>query len=166
MRSATGRTKAASGGFTLLEICIVLCILALVLGAAMPQVSSWLAEEKLRAPARKLELLARTARAAAMERQRPVDVVILPAALALTEADAAPGKDDLVRSYPIPEEAVVMTRPWGEPALALRKETRWRFQPDGLCEPMEVEFSRGSARISLTFDPLTASVAEEKYAFQ
>jgi Tfp pilus assembly protein FimT len=166
MRSATGRTKAASGGFTLLEICIVLCILSVVLGASLPQVSSWLAEEKLRGPARQLELLARTARAAAMERQRPVDVVILPNALALTEADAAPGAGDLVGSYPLSEEAVVMTRPWGAPALASRKETRWRFQPDGLCEPMEISFSRGASRISLTFDPLTAAVAEEKYAFQ
>lgn len=40
---------------------------------------------------------------------------------------------------------------------------RWRFQPSGLCDPLEVRVYRGEAWMGMRFAPLTAGVAEESY---
>jgi len=187
MTSGTGRSSpfppAGRAGFTLLEICFVLFIVALVFGAAVPALSGWLAEQRLRGPAGELELLARTARLAAMDRQRPCEVVLRhgllrlvdPATEAAQEAEAAakgnaakelPPDPTLPRPYRFSPEITLLTRPWGAEAFANRPETRWRFLPNGLCEPLQVKFLQGASEIDLTFDPLTATVSDETYAFR
>lgn len=40
---------------------------------------------------------------------------------------------------------------------------RWRFQPSGLCDPMEVRVYRGEAWMGVRFAPLTAGIVEETF---
>ncbi len=179
---SSGRPRSAScprGGYTLLEICIVLFIVALLIGAAAPHLSGWLSEERLRGPARRLELLARTARLDAIDRQCPYEVVIRPGSLSL-EATGGDGPEKgrekdgpgaaapaaVPDPYPLSDSIAVRTKAWGEAEFSSRDEVRWRFQPSGLCEPMWVEFRQAGSVIALGFDPLTASVSEEKYEFR
>ncbi len=38
---------------------------------------------------------------------------------------------------------------------------RWRFQPNGLCEPLTIRIAEGENFAEMTFSPLTARVEEE-----
>jgi type II secretory pathway pseudopilin PulG len=40
---------------------------------------------------------------------------------------------------------------------------RWRFQPSGLCDPIEFRIYRGEAYMGARFAPLTAGIVEEVY---
>jgi len=169
--SGTGNSgNGGQGGFTLLEICLALAMVVFLLGIAVPQITSWLTEERLRDPARDVELLARTARLRAIDTQKSWAVVIHPDSLSLAlqpgeapEDDGSPNAGDLSRA--IPSEVSVETQAWGETSFSSPAEVRWVFHPDGLCTPLTVRFTRGESRIALRFDPLTADVAEETYAF-
>jgi prepilin-type N-terminal cleavage/methylation domain-containing protein len=176
---ATGRNKGGRpggktgrlGGFTLLEICIALSIIAVLIGLCTPAFSGWLSEERLREPARHLEQLARTARTRAIDTQKSWVVVIHPSGLNLVPAeneilsDAAKADDPDIE-MPIPDGVTVATKAWGDDNFSSLAEVKWIFRPDGLCEPLTVRFTRGQSEIALRFDPLTADVAEETYAFQ
>ena len=43
------------------------------------------------------------------------------------------------------------------------KAWRWRFQPSGLCDPLEFRIYRGEAYIGARFAPLTAGIVEESF---
>jgi type II secretory pathway pseudopilin PulG len=167
--SATGRNSrwgGARGGYTLLEICIVMFILALLIGLAAPNVSSWLAEEQLRAPLRQLELFARTARITAIDRQRPFDLLITAGGFQIEEAPGWGKPEPTVDPYPLPTGIEVRSEGWGETVYSTPDERRWRFLPNGLCQPLSVKLTHGLSEIAIRFDPLTADVDEETYAFQ
>ncbi len=165
------RTDGRSSGYayTLLEICFVLFILALVAGMALPTLSGWFSEQKLRGPAGELELLARTARTLAIDRQQPYDIVLEPGSLLLAPSNANPKADadpTLPGPYRFSASITMVSMAWGESKFVNRPQLRWRFQPDGLCEPLRVKFLQDSSEIALTFDPLTATVSDEEYAFR
>ena len=170
-------------GFTLLEICIALSIIAVLIGLCTPAFSGWLSEERLREPARHLEQLARTARNRAIDTQKSWVVIIHPSGLKLTLLDnevasnnvsgsaGTDAGDDVKKAdddveMPMPDGVIVATKAWGEESFSSLAEVKWIFRPDGLCDPLTVRFTRGQSEIALRFDPLTADVAEETYAFQ
>ena len=158
-------------GFTLLEICIALSIIAVLIGLCTPAFSGWLSEERLREPARHLEQLARTARNRAIDTQKSWVVIIHPSGLTLTLQDGEVLADDVRKAdedldRPMPDGVTVATKAWGEESFSSLAEVKWIFRPDGLCDPLTVRFTRGQSEIALRFDPLTADVAEETYAFQ
>lgn len=72
----TRRDSAALAGYTILEMCMVLFIIALIAGAAIPATSGMMAENALREPLLQIELMARTARHLAITQQRPYILVI------------------------------------------------------------------------------------------
>jgi prepilin-type N-terminal cleavage/methylation domain-containing protein len=170
-------------GYTLLEICFALFILAVMLGAALPSISGWLKEERLRAPARQLSLLARTARLAAIQHQQPYQIIIRPDQIWIepvnppaspdgsttTEASASPTGDpaanDLPDRYNVPSATAIFVQPWYDNKMTIVTEWHWTFQASGLCEPIAVKFTQGASELELDFDPLTATVANEKYVF-
>lgn len=63
-------------GYTFLEICLVLFIVALIAGAAIPFTEGMIAEQRMREPVRQIELLARTARHLATLQQRPYVLIL------------------------------------------------------------------------------------------
>lgn len=175
---ATGRRPSSHrlcqvgrGGYTLLEICFALFIIAMMFGAALPNLSGWLTEEQLRSPARELSSLARHARLTAIQEQVPVTLLLRSSGFAMEPRTSLPTADPAEVEAPEPPpytlaESITFTaRRWNEAKLQPVSEFRWVFQPSGLCEPIGVKFTRGAAELELDFDPLTATVADERYVF-
>ena len=87
MRSSSQRPLSGPGllwcvrdrvvGFTILEVCVVLFIIAVMFAVAVPTASHLLEEEKLQGPIRELQTFARTARRDAMMENRPYVVLLL-----------------------------------------------------------------------------------------
>ncbi len=179
---------ADTAGFTLLEICFALGILAVILGAALPNVFGWIKEQRLRAPARQLALLARTARLDAIEHQQPYQVIVrgdqmwIESLVPTPPPSSSPSNDtaslsnpeqqtnstpqDLPEPYQVSDSTVILIQRWNENKMSRPVEWHWTFQPTGLCEPISVKFVQDKAELELDFDPLTATVAEEKYSIQ
>ena len=84
-------------------------------------------------------------------------------------ASADGSKSSVFATLPAPyrfaDSITLVTMAWGEEKFSNRPQLRWRFQPDGLCEPLQVKFLREGSQIALTFDPLTATVSNEEYDF-
>src|ERR1700730_18722113 len=74
-------------GFTMLEVCVVLFIIAILFVVTMPVASRLLDEEKLQGPIRELQTFARTARRDAMMEDRPYVVLLLNDSYVLRPAD-------------------------------------------------------------------------------
>jgi prepilin-type N-terminal cleavage/methylation domain-containing protein len=64
-------------GFTILEVCVVLFIVAVLFVVAVPPAAHLLDEEKLQQPIRELQSFARTARRNAMLEDRAYEVLLL-----------------------------------------------------------------------------------------
>jgi prepilin-type N-terminal cleavage/methylation domain-containing protein len=183
MTSETGKRKNSRpdpcrAGFTLLEICICLCIAAILIGAAVPSVDGWLKEQKIRNPARYLSLLARTARLAAIEHQRPYQIDLQgdrfwmepasPPTLTTTDSSSPqpliPANDEVLPTpYLVQDSTVILIQPWNEDRMRPPGTSLWTFSPNGLCDPIAVKFIQGSTELELDFDPLTATVSKEKF---
>src|SRR5437870_15550 len=81
-RSLTGSSSLACPrglvrGFTILEVCVVLFIVAVIFVVAVPPASHLMDEEKLQAPIRELQTFARTARRNAMMEDRTYEILLL-----------------------------------------------------------------------------------------
>lgn len=70
------RCPVSLRAYTILEICLVLFIIALIVGASIPFTGGLIAEQQLREPSRQIELLARTARHLATLQQRPYVLIL------------------------------------------------------------------------------------------
>jgi prepilin-type N-terminal cleavage/methylation domain-containing protein len=172
--------RTRRGGFTLLELCIVLFIIALLAGAAMPAIESAFTEQALRGDSHQLSLMVRTAMIESSEQQRPylisldgADLVMEPAPASVatenTTADATTTHHD-ADAQAVPED-VTMNRTLGnkiEFPDAQKKNAwesllsvRWLFQPDGLCPLPRIRLQRGRAYIEMSFNALTGNVEDE-----
>src|ERR1700722_16480688 len=69
--------RGQCSGFTMLEVCVVLFIIAVMFSVAVPTASRLLDEEKLKGPIRELQTFARTARRNAMMEDRTYVVLLL-----------------------------------------------------------------------------------------
>lgn len=80
------------------------------------------------------------------------------------QADDARSKPK--ESHELGKGVVVKLRPWLSTRWSQPADYLWEFQKSGLCEPLAVRFELGESWIELAFNPLTAQVQEESYAFQ
>jgi prepilin-type N-terminal cleavage/methylation domain-containing protein len=147
-------------GFTLIEIAIVLAIIVLIIGAAIPFSSGFMREQRLRDVVRELLVLAKTGRAEAMSTGRPAAVVFDKNGFALSR----PGAEDVSEAFTLPGGMSYALVPFGEEKAVKPEGQRWVFQPTGLCEPVTFRVEEDDAWMSVTFDPLTAGIAEEAYS--
>jgi prepilin-type N-terminal cleavage/methylation domain-containing protein len=171
---------ARRSGFTLLELCIVLFIIALLAGTAMPAMESAFTEQALRGDAHQLSLMVRNAMIKSSEQQRPYLISLDGRNLLMEPAPAiaAAGNTATVTSPPTDDakddaspEDVTMTETLGnkiEFPDAQKKNTwetlssvRWMFQPNGLCPLPRVRLQRGNAYIEMGFNALTGDVEDE-----
>ena len=181
------------GGFTLLEIVIVIAIIALLAGGAIAALVYNSSKRKLQRSAGRVETLAKRARAIAILRQTPYALEFLDGRVRLSpwveagfedreelaelireeeggwpedrEAGpdpAAPVRDELA----FDEEMVVGVMRWGSSDWIVfdnqRNRMIWRFDPNGLCEPITVRFEldEGESYLEQAYHPLTAAVRD------
>jgi prepilin-type N-terminal cleavage/methylation domain-containing protein len=170
-------------GFTLLELCIVLFIIVLLAGVAMPAMDSAFEEQSLRTDAHQLSLMVKTAVIQSGEQQQPFRLVLEGKELSLTSAgpagegdraadnlgsatnDAAKRDDDADSG----NQAVSYTLSNGLKLPDATKKDKWEslpavtwlFQPQGLCPLPRVRLERGSAYLEMSFNALTGDVENE-----
>ncbi len=182
MISAVRTRNNRSRGFSLLEIVIVLTIAALMMGGAVGLMVYSSDERVLRNASGEIELLAKRARTTAILLQTPYAlefregiVKLMPLAEAgrdekRTVGGRRIGGEPVVREgsgerweYPLEGGIQVSVRRWNSAEwLATRKNAVhvWRFDPDGLCEPISVRLALDKSWAEDTYHPLTATIRE------
>jgi type II secretion system protein H len=192
MISATKTNKFLSG-FTLIEIVMVLAIAAVVSGGAITYLVFSSDERDLRKTSTEIESLARRARTTAILQQTPYALEFTPGSIRLlpfaeagkvtkTTALGNPiGGRKVEKSAPAAahtptyadfntsSDMVVSIRRWNSEAWLPMKANSplvWRFDPDGLSEPISVRLERGKSWIQDAFHPLNATISDSQSEIQ
>jgi type II secretion system protein H len=176
------RTTEARRGFTLLELVVVLAIASLVMGGAIGMLVYSSDERALREASTEIEAMAKRARASAILNQTPYalefsegGVRMMPLAEAGGEEDAqGSGRRRSGDEAPVGGERLdfrldrgmdLHVRRWGARGwdhVAKRVVHVWRFDPDGLCEPLGVRLVVGKNWIEDEYHPLTAAIRDSQ----
>lgn len=174
------RTNKRPRGFTLIEIVMVLAISAIVMGGAVGLMIFSSDERVLRNASGEIELLAKNARTISILNQTPYAlefregiVRLLPLAQAGQDLEKSKksGDDgeeenvDTSRQVTLDSGVEVAVRRWNsEEWLKAEKKAVhvWRFDPDGLCEPLSVQLTLGKSWAVDTYHPLTATISESE----
>jgi prepilin-type N-terminal cleavage/methylation domain-containing protein len=187
MTAAARKNRPWASGFTLIEIVMVLAIAAVVLGGAMGLMVYSSDERALRDASGEIELLAKRARTSAMLQQTPYALVfsegrvqLMP--LAETGYVGAPGpsaaggadeSDEQApsgggverREFVLDSDMSLFVRRWNTEVWlpAAKKAVHlWRFDPDGLCEPLSVRLQTGPSWSEDIYHPLTATIRDSQ----
>jgi prepilin-type N-terminal cleavage/methylation domain-containing protein len=155
---SVGTNRDRSRGFTLLEVCVVLFIVAVLFVVAVPPAAHLLDEEQLEKPIRELQTFARTARRNAMLEDRAYEVLLLNDSYVLRPISG----EAKSMSYVLPADITFAIKRLNDRDFARQADARWVFSPNGLCEPLTFLFQRGSDWIKFRADPLTATLHREE----
>jgi prepilin-type N-terminal cleavage/methylation domain-containing protein len=176
MRSSSNRSLSScclfsyardrARGFTILEVCVVLFIVAVMFSVAVPTASHLLDEEKLQGPIRELQTFARTARRNAMMENRSYEVLLLNDSFLLRPVDDSKDSDRRPITYGLPAGVTFAVKRLGDPDFLKQTDASWFFSPNGLCEPMKFLFQREGDWVRLRVDPLTATIQNEESFIQ
>lgn len=185
MTSAAKTRKTA--GFTLIEIVMVIAIAAVIMGGAVGFMVFSSEGRSLRDASGEVELLAKRARTAAILFQTPYAVELRSGVIRLMPLAEAGRRDTNRRTvgghkiggeteapttggdhyeYTFPEGTEVFIRRWnsndwlpsGGDSIHI-----WRFDPNGLCEPLSMRYVYGSSWLIDTFNPLTGAIRDTEY---
>jgi prepilin-type N-terminal cleavage/methylation domain-containing protein len=182
--TSTARTSSSRGGFSLIEIVLVLAIASMMLGGAATFMYFSSEEKALKDSFSKIEVLAKRARSIAILHQTPYAIEFRPGVVRLLPLAEA-GRDERKKllGHTIGGEVVqtddgrgavhdeinldsamtIMILRWNtEKWLPMTEGFAqvWRFDPDGLCEPISVRVSIGKSQIEGSFHPLTAAACD------
>ena len=185
MSSAAKMTRRPQG-FTLIEIVMVLAIAAIVMGGAVGMMVYSSDERILSDTSGEIELLAKRARIVAILEQTPYAlefregvVRMLPLARAgQDERKKISGREiggeivdfgGVQEDYELDPGIGILVRRWNnDDWFTTTKDTVhvWRFDPDGLCEPLSVKFVINKSWAEVTFHPLTAAIRDSQFEVQ
>lgn len=184
MTSAARTTDRRSRGFTLLEIVVVLSIAGIVLAGGFGMMIYSSDERELSDVSSGIELLAKKARTMAILQQTPYAlefrdgvVKLLPLANAgmdetrLTSGRQVGGEVDdesagVVDSYHLSGDVGMFVRRWNSDAwLTTRNKSIhiWRFDPNGISEPLGVRLTLNDSWSEDTYHPLTATIRDRQF---
>lgn len=180
--TSAAKTNKHTAGFTLLEIVIVLAIAAVVMGGAVGFMIFSSDERALRNASGEIELLAKRARTTAILQQTPYAlefregvVRMLPLAQAGQDEKRTAGGKRIGgvieeepqnvenRSYQLDDSMQISVKRWDSNAWlpTLKNSIHiWRFDPDGLCEPISIRLALENSWAEDTYHPLTATIRE------
>jgi type II secretory pathway pseudopilin PulG len=165
-----------------LEVVIVLAIIAVVIGGSVGLMVYSSDERVLRNASGEIELLAKRARTTAILQQTPYALEFREGIVKLMPlAEAGRDEKRTVGGRRIGGERVIeegsgerweyrleggtelFVRRWNAKEwLATRKNAVhvWRFDPNGLCEPLSVRLALENSWVEDTYHPLTATIRE------
>ncbi len=176
---SAAKTNKGHRGFTLLEIVIVLGVAALIIGGVVGSVVLSSDQRTLSNAVGEIELLAKRARTISILKQTPYAlefregiVRLMPLAQAgmpekkksLIAEDEA-GATDENRVLKLKDDMAISILRWNsEKWLSTTKDTVhvWRFDPDGLCEPISLRLILNQSSAQNTYHPLTATAIESE----
>lgn len=160
------------GGFTLLEMVIVLFIMALLMGLAVMRFDSVSGQQEIRRPVSELQRMTQDAVRRAVLYERPQVILFDARGFAMNyktdvngQADA---QDPVVwrRRVDTPPAMKLMLRRFGSEKFTPAAGQRLVVAPGGLCEPLTARFELGPSWIEVTLDPLSGGVQEEAMNIQ
>lgn len=157
-----------AGGFTLLEMMIVLVIIMLIVGLGAMSFDGVMQEQELRKPVLEFKSLAAEAVRRATLYERP-QVLIFDKAGAVMPLRIARAADDTpiqVKRFTLPPGMSLSLRRFGAEKFAPAEGQRLIISPSGLCEPLTARFERGQSWFEVTLDPLTGAAKEERMVVQ
>ncbi len=164
--SLCNRFHCATYGFTLLEVCVVLFIVAVLFVVTVPPAAHLLDEEKLQKPIRELQSFARTARRNAMMENRTYEVLLLSESYLLRPVDEKKGANQMEQTYDLPSDVTFAIKRLGARGFLKQTDGTWLFAPNGICEPMNFIFQRKGDWVRFQVDPLTATIQNEESSIQ
>jgi prepilin-type N-terminal cleavage/methylation domain-containing protein len=151
-----------ASGFTLLEVCFVLFIVAVLFAVAAPPTARLFQEEQLRRPVRELQSLAKEARRSAIAEGRSYQLLLLNEGFVLQPSDRKAESERPDASYQLPADVTFAIKRLSDTDFKGSTDGRWIFLPNGLCEPITFMFQRGQSWIRFRIDPLTARIENEE----
>jgi prepilin-type N-terminal cleavage/methylation domain-containing protein len=179
-----GRCVPAPGhpdcrGFTLLEICFVLLIMAVLAGVTMPAIKSAFTEQAVRKDGHELALMVKTAMIQSAEQHRAYVIELTGSSASLHPmGELAPVDDtDSETSDKSLFADSGSTADFDPPNKLLAPDiskaggwldmpaTTWVFQPGRLCPATHVRLQRDDSWLEMSFNALTGNVEEEKTYF-
>lgn len=174
----------SSAGFTLLEIVIVLIIAALVVGGSIATVMLNDSERILSNQSGEIELLAKKARTSAILHQTPYAIEFHPNSIKLLPlsqsvlnkrttalgreiggSDNTPPAPRATQTLSIDPNILISIRRWNTADFITPDKNVipvWRFDPDGLCEPITVRLTLDNSYAQDTYHPLTATITDSE----
>ncbi len=175
----------AKGGFTLLEIVVVLLLAGVVFGGAVAVMVGSSTQRTLTSASGEIELLAKKARTASILHQKPYAIEfrenslhLLPYAEASeTERTTALGNEiggtvadgesgsTLREDVSMDPKISLSMRHWNTQDFIIPTKNLvpvWRFDPNGLSEPVTVRMTIGESYAEDTYHPLTATIADSE----
>jgi type II secretion system protein H len=161
-------TPRPCGGFTLLELLVVLFIMALFISVAAFSFQGVSGEEKLRTPASELQQVAREAVRRAAMYEQPEVIVFEKRGFGIRYREdinlAQPSKAPRhwFHHVELPADMELKIRRWGQNNWLPAAGQIWVVQSSGLCEPLTVRLERGKSYLEMQFNPITGGVADEK----
>jgi type II secretory pathway pseudopilin PulG len=166
IRGLFSRPRGGAEGFTILEVCVVLFIIAVMFAVAVPTASHLLDEEKLQGPIRELQTFARTARRDAMLENRPYEVLLLNDSYLLRPVNEKKDSGRKPVTYGLPADVTFAIKRLGERDFSKQEDAAWFFAPNGLCEPLTFLFQRKGNWVRFRVDPLTGTIQREESFIQ
>ena len=142
--SATGRSNVSLHGFTLIELCLVLALLATAAALIAPALSRFMRGRTLDAEARRLLSLTRAAQSRAVSEGLPVLLWFDAAQAAYgTEEETPPQSTDPKALQFTLNDRVQLTVPDAAPAVTEKRHLpAIRFLPDGSIDEASPSFVR------------------------
>jgi type II secretory pathway pseudopilin PulG len=166
--------------FTLLETCIVLLIIAILLGVMMPSIQSAFVENAVREDSRQIALMVKTAMLQSTDEHRDYVIDLSTRQIDLrpsgpSGAAAAPGAESPADDSPDDEadqsytfntaNKLLIPDPEKAGAWISMPATSWLFRPGDLCPATKVRLARGTAYLEMNFNALTGNVEDETAYF-
>ena len=178
--------RHSARGFTLLEMVIVLALIGMAMGGAIAMFIVTSSERQLKSAAADLELLSKKARSIAMVQQRPYAITFFENSARMSPlAEAGYTDEELearlemeqemldggmagpkfppVRETLMIDQFALSVRRWGAVNFMpmLRNDPQvWRFDPNGICEPMSVRIDYEDGWMEMDFHPLSAGIRD------
>lgn len=174
--TSTARRCKNHAGFTLLEIVLVLLITCMVLAGAAGVLVYSSDEFALQKASRELEAMAKRARITAVLRQTPYalvfhehEVQMMPWAEAVgaVPEEGAPttGAEPARWLLTLDDGMRPVLQGWADNGWREVRGDRvevWRFDPNGLCEPIGVQLVLNDSTMEMAFHPLTAAISKSE----
>jgi prepilin-type N-terminal cleavage/methylation domain-containing protein len=149
-------------GFTILEVCVVLFIVAVIFVVAVPPATHLMAEENLQRPIRELQSFAKIARRKAMMGDRAYAVLLLDDGYVLQPVAPDKNGEPEPMKYQLPSDVSFEIKRAGDREFKRTADARWTFSSNGLCEPLTFLFQQHGNWVRFGVDPLTATIQQQE----